>query len=249
MITKEITSLQHPIVKRLVKLRQDRSFRHQEKSVLIAGFKLVQEIQPYSPIKLVLIEKGQSFPQLATPAEVIQVTSEIMKKVTGLENPEPIAAEVALPVSADLKKKKLLLVLDGIADPGNLGTLLRTALALGWEGVFLTKNCTDPFNEKALRAAKGATFRLPILIGSWEEFEHLVRDTKSHVYVAESGGTPLEEQKFSFPAMLILGNESHGVNPLAKKYTSVSVPISKEMESLNVSIAGGILMYHILRMR
>lgn len=240
-----MTSLQHPIVKRLVKLRQDREFRHQEKSVLIAGHKLVEEIHPYASVKRLFIENHHPIPPFLSPQEVIKVTHDILKKITGLQHPEPIAAEVDLPPPGDLKNKQLLLALDGVSDPGNLGTLLRTALSLGWEGVFLTPHCTDPFNEKALRAAKGATFRLPIAMGSWPQLQTLIQDTHCHVYVADVTGEPLQEQTFTFPLILILGNESHGVNPLAKQYTSLSIPMDHKMESLNVAIAGGIFMYHI----
>jgi TrmH family RNA methyltransferase len=249
MITKEITSLQHPIVKRLVKLRQDRAFRYREKSVLIAGNKLVKEIGPYSEIKLLLLEKGRPLPIQMPAAQILKVTGEIMKKITGLENPEPVAAEVGFPPPGELKKQKLLLALDGVADPGNVGTLLRTAHALGWEGAFLTKNCADPFNEKSLRAAKGATFRLPLVMGSWHDLETFMQQNKCHPYVADMEGESFQEEKYSFPLVLILGNESHGVNPLAKKYTAIKIPMKGNMESLNVAIAGGILMQYIRGMQ
>jgi RNA methyltransferase, TrmH family len=149
-----------------------------------------------------------------------------------------------MPPLGNLNNKNFILALDGISDPGNLGTILRTALALGWDGVFITSNSTDPFNEKALRAAKGATFRLPILCGSWEELEQLIKKNNLHVFIADMQGSALNKEVIQTPLVLILGNEAHGASAFLKKhYHSISIPISDKMESLNVAIAGGILMH------
>jgi TrmH family RNA methyltransferase len=243
MITKELSSLQHPIVKHWVKLRSEKSYRAEQKSALIAGEKMVAEA---GPLKALICTKGATLPP-SSAATLYIVPPEILKKITGLENPEPYAAEVALPPPASLKGKKRLLALNGIADPGNLGTLLRTALALGWEGVFITSSSVDPFNDKALRAARGATFRLPLRCGSREELESLIQESKLHVYVADAKGKSLLEAKIQTPLLLILGSESHGPSLWAKeRYPSLCIPMTGEMESLNVAIAGAILM-HALR--
>lgn len=246
MLAREISSLQHPIVKDLVKLRTSRSEREATKSALLSGHKLVEEAALYTPIKRLLIEKNHSWKPQFKAKEVWVVTEEILKKVTGLKNPEPIAAVIDLPPPASLEKKTFLLILDGINDPGNLGTLLRTALALGWQGVFLTPSTTDPFNEKAIRAAKGATFRLPLASGSYEDLHTLLQKNQMHLYIATMQAPPLNQVKLLPPMALVLGNESNGVsNAKYSTYTSVSIPMEKEMESLNVAIAGAILMYEM----
>jgi TrmH family RNA methyltransferase len=241
MITKRITSLQHPLVKHCVKLRKERAYREEEQSALVTGIKLIQEIRATTPIKtLITTEDPPPFPA----EEVALVTPEILKKITALANPEPLAALVELPKQADLSGKSFLIALDGVSDPGNLGTLLRTALALGWEGAFIAPNSTDPFNEKALRAAKGATFRLPLCTGTWEDLDALIADSKLSVYVADMHGKPFKSQEMRPPLLLVLGNESRGATSLAKKrYTPICIPMSGDMESLNVAIAGGILMH------
>jgi TrmH family RNA methyltransferase len=246
MITKEIESLQHPIVKVVVKLRKEKEFRQQERSVLIAGKKLVAEIAVHTSLKIIFIEKGYLLePSLSAP-EVMIVTKEILKKMTGLENPEPIAALAPLPPPASLAHKKYLLGLDGIADPGNMGTLLRTALALGWEGAFITSRSTDPFNDKAIRAAKGASFRFPLAYGSVEELNELIRKNSMTGYIADVRGEPLHLFKHAAPIVLILGNESHGASSEAKKhYQSIAIPMCGKMESLNVAAAGAIMLYQL----
>lgn len=237
----KITSTQHPIVKRFVKLRQDKSFRKEEKSVVIVGERLVKEISCHFKLKTLIID--HDFPGI-TAAQTFMATPEILKKITSLNQPEGIAAEIALPEEKKLQDKKRLLVLDRISDPGNLGTLLRTALALGWEGVFLTPGTADPFNEKAIRAAKGASFLLPLYEGTYEELELLIREEKMTVYVADLEGNSLEKLTAKPPLALILGNESQGPSAWSKKHGSlITIPMGENAESLNVASAGAILMY------
>jgi len=238
MIPKEVSSLQHPIVKTFVKLRTSRKFRYEHRQLVIAGIKQVSEA---AEVEVLLLRKGFSLGKSAK--QIFYVTEEILKKVTGLESPEPAAAIVSMPPWSKLEGKKKIVVFDGIADPGNLGTLLRTALALGWDGAFLTEDCVDPFNDKALRAAKGATFLLPLRIGSVEELLHLMAGTQS--FVADMNGTPLPNVKPEENLILILGNEAKGVSEKLKmQCDKVAVPIA-HIESLNVAAAGAILMYNL----
>jgi RNA methyltransferase, TrmH family len=240
MIAREISSLQHPIVKYLVKLRDDRAFRKAEKSVLIMGNKQVGESAGRFPLKMLLKlpEASVSF----QADEVFVVSEQILKKITGLEKPEPIAAVIAMPDAAPLAGKKKVLALDGIADPGNLGSLLRSALALGWEGVFITSSSCDPFNPKAVRAARGATFLLPLYCGSEEELSELIAQGFQLV-VADLDGEELSHlPAFDQPLMLLLGSESHGPRYQGEALR-VTIPMDKEVESLNVASAGAILMY------
>ena len=239
MAIKELTSLQHPLVKHLVKLREDRAYRYASKRVVISGVKLIKELSSRFPLRTLFIEKGHS-PSFPLQAEsTYLVSSQMLKKATGLENPEPLAAEIDMPEEKSLSSCRYLLVLDGIADPGNLGTLLRSALALGWDGALITPHSTDPYNEKALRSAKGATFILPWKWASWEELD-------VPIYAADAKGKPLSACSFSSPLALALGNEAHGVSKsLMSRATSVAIPMREEMESLNVASAGAILMYAI----
>jgi TrmH family RNA methyltransferase len=244
---KAISSLQHPLAKHLVKLRLNRDYRKQKNCALITGLKLIKEIANDIPLKTLLVEENYELPAFISQETVVyRVTNSLLKKISGLENPEPVAAEVTLPSFSELSGKNFLIVFDGIADPGNLGTLLRTALALGWEGVFLAPNCTDPFNDKALRAAKGATFRLPMQTGSWDDLKKMIRDKKIQPYVADMKGKSIEELKCKPPLMLILSNESLGASDEAKEISlPIAIPMSGKVESLNVAAAGAILMYEL----
>lgn len=242
MTQKEIISLQHPLVKHLVKLRQNRDYRHECKRVLLSGRKLIKELSPDIRLRTLFLARG-TMPTIEAE-EILFVTPEILKKVTGLENPEPIAAEIDMPDTQDLSSVNFLLILDGITDPGNLGTLLRTARALGWDGAFITPGSTDPYNEKALRAAKGSTFTLPWKFGTWEELSSLLQNKRMNVFAADASGENLADCKISSPLALILGNESHGISPELKGIAkSIAIPMMGRMESLNVASAGAIFMY------
>jgi TrmH family RNA methyltransferase len=234
----QITSLQHPLVKHCVKLRTNRSYRSAEKKVLIVGENLVKELP------LLTIYAVNNVPTGLKAEKSYLVTDAIMKKITGLEHPEGIAAEVKMPKEASFENIQRLLVLDGVSDPGNMGTLIRTALALGWEGVYIIANSCDPFNDKALRAAKGATFRVPLCFGDWADLSRLISKNKMTPLAADMNGIDIKNVNKSQGIALVLGNEARGISEEAEKLsTKVAIPMSGEMESLNVAVAGGILMY------
>ncbi len=246
MYTQEISSLQHPIVKHLVKVRQDRSYRSDVNTVLISGIKLVTELSSLYPFKTLLIAEGYTPPIPLTSERCYAAPISILKKVTGLNEPEPIAAEIALPPRAPFCGITRLLVLDGISDPGNVGTLFRTALAMNWDAIFLTPHTSDPFNDKALRAAKGATFKLPFQSGSYEELLSLVQQEGLHLVIADAHAK--ESSHTHLPVALVLGNESHGASlQLKSQGTGMSISINPAIESLNVAAAGAILMDRLSR--
>lgn len=240
MLTKKITSLQHPLVKRWVSLRKNKEFRDENQAVFISGAKTIREF-PYR-IKILIGLDSPSFPA----DEFYQVTEEILKKITGLEQPDGWAAEVSMPSrEIDLGTKKLVLVLDQIQDPGNLGTLLRTSLAFGWDAVVATPGTVDFFNDKAIRAGKGANFRLPLCYRSLEEFAHWIQTHPRNVYVADAKGLPFSDCRPSMPLVLILGSEGGGASAAIRKLAKpISIPMRNEVESLNVATAGAILLHY-----
>lgn len=235
-----ITSLQHPLVKHLVRLRQNRDYREEHGTAFIEGVKMVTEVcESVMPKNLIVAEQTE-IPSTLQQKQMTWVSQEVMKKISGTLCPEGIVAEVPMPAFSTLADKKRILVLDNVQDPGNLGTLIRTALAFNWEGVFLLNECCDPYNEKALRASKGATFRLPMGRGNWDE----LNNKKLPLYAADLTGESVTHLKFPKAFMLILGSEAHGLSQEIKDHSHpITIPQSGSMESLNVAVAGGILMY------
>ena len=146
-----------------------------------------------------------------------------------------------------------LLVLDGVQDPGNVGTMLRTALGLGAAGAVALKGTADLTNPKVLRAAMGASFRLPTVSATAEEFAAWSRLQRSEIWVADTDGEAIERLPRRSPARppvaLVLGNEGAGVTPALELAAAqrVAIPLARGVESLNVAVAAGILLYEVTR--
>lgn len=241
-VPRTITSLQHPLVKHLVKLRQDSKYRYESQSLLLEGTKPIQEVAN-SVKKLIYTEAYAPFIALKAPEEWM-VTEAIMEKISGLSSPEGMLAEVQMPPFSSLVQSKMILALDGINDPGNLGTLMRTALAFGWDGLFLLPTSCDPYNEKVLRSARGAHFKLSMRKGTAQELKELAQAENMAAFVADLKGFEPEKIPSANKKILVLGNEAHGASQEIKEFcSSVTLPMVGEMESLNVAVAGGILLY------
>ena len=239
---KTIKSLQNPLIKHLVLLRKNKKYRNEKNRVLVTGEKIIKELPP-SQIKNLITSNPKS-PIKAK--NTFLVTKEIMKKITNLKNPEDFAAEVFLQnfKEKSLLKKNFLLILDEIKDPGNLGTLIRTALCLKWDAIIITENSVDPYNDKALRAAKGATFKIPIFLKAKKDIKNLIKKKKCSAYIADVKGKKIENFSFKPPLTLILGSESKGIDKnMLKIGIRITIPINQKTDSLNVAISGGILMY------
>lgn len=241
---RKLSSMDHSHVKHLAKLRLNRDYRYEHQSVIVAGIKPVMELISHCHVKSLLAYDETFIPQGVKADEIFLVDEQIMKKVSGMVSPEGLLAELAMPLQADFHGMKKVVALDAIGDPGNIGSLIRTALALGWDGIYLLENCCDPYNEKSLRAARGATFRIPIRMGSWSDLKRLIKDNEWFPVVADLKGVSPESLSKKERIILILSNEAHGPSENASALgTKVSIPMSGKMESLNVSVAGALLMY------
>jgi TrmH family RNA methyltransferase len=238
MLSKTITSLQHPIVKYFVELRKERAVREKKKEVLLAGEKLVRELAEKKPLSILMTLEESSGIEAK---EKYLVSPEILKKVTGLVQPDGFAASIAMPSEAMLENKQRILILDQLNDPGNLGTLFRTALALDWEGVWLTPGTVDPFNDKALRSARGSTFWMPFAWKSKEEICAWAKMKKASLYTADLEGESVDSLSLRCPAALILSSESHGASRWPA--TKITIPMQPHVESLNVAASGAILLF------
>ena len=151
-------------------------------------------------------------------------------------------------------QRPALLILDDIADPGNMGTILRTALATDVDTVVLTPNCVDCYSPKVVRAAAGAHLLLPIISdASWQTIaESIQTHGSTRVLLAEARSTTLYyEQDLTHPFALIIGNEAHGPSSEAHALatTSITIPLANGVESLNAAMATGIVLYEAVRQR
>lgn len=236
-----ITSLNHPLVKHFVKLRNDSYYRQVHQKVILESLKPILELQPFIA-QLIFTQKYEKYVQEVFPRT--QVKEEVMQKASGMKTAEGVLAEMQMPAFVSVEKDTSIIVFDGISDPGNMGTLLRTALAFGWQGAYFLPGGCDPFNEKVMRSARGAHFKLKLSKGTASQLEQLVQKQKKEAWVADLHGQEMENIQSSKPSILVMGNEAHGASQAIKNFClPLTIPMSDQMESLNVAIAGGILLY------
>jgi RNA methyltransferase, TrmH family len=182
--------------------------------------------------------------------EVEIVTNAIMQTVGETGTSQGVLAVLEnsqLPIPLSIS---FALILDQIRDPGNLGTLLRTAAAAGVEAVFLPPESADAFAPKVVRAGMGAHFRLPIRTLSWEDIR--TKTDGLHIHLADmEGNLPCWQADFRSPLALIVGSEAEGPSRPARELATsqVSIPMPGRSESLNAAIAGAILMFEVVRQR
>lgn len=179
-------------------------------------------------------------------------SSEVLKSASDIQNPQGLTLilkqkDLNLPKNANF-----VLVLDAIQNPGNMGSLLRSALGAGVGALILGPNCVDAYSPKVLRSAMGAQFRLPMQKMNWGEIREMSSKLGFKVFISNMGdGISYSKANFEGPTMLILGNEADGIGREARKFSdeSISIPMNKNLESLNAAAAGAILLFEIARQK
>jgi TrmH family RNA methyltransferase len=254
-----ITSNQNSKIK-LVRALLGRAKERREAGAFVAeGVRLVEEaVRANWKCRFVLYdetlsERGRSQVESlrSRGVEVEEVSASVMKSISETEAPQGILAVlefVTLPIS---QSPTFILIPDQIRDPGNLGTLLRSAAASGVQAVLIPPETTDAFAPKVLRSGMGAHFRFPIHSMDWEGIERVVKSEGLNVLVADMDGRPCWETDLRQPIALIIGSEAEGAGESARRLAGgkVSIPMSGETESLNAGVAGSVLMFEVLRQR
>ena len=252
-----ITSAQNPKLK-LARLLMGRPKERREASAFVAeGVRLVEDaLAAEWPFKFVLAgetlsERGRDLVMKleAKSIEVEQVPDMLLNAISATETSQGILAVLDLSLIPVPQPLSFALIPDSIRDPGNLGTLLRTAAAAGVQAVFLPPETTDAFAPKVVRAGMGAHFRLPIFSMNWDEIRAATKALK--VYLADMDGSPCWQTDFRQPLALIVGGEAEGATQAAHQLADVmaSIPMPGQTESLNAAVAGAILMFEVVRQR
>lgn len=237
-----ITSLDNDNVKRWCKLKE-KKYRDKSNSFIIEGEHLVLEALKKGYVQEVILEKDVLF-----PVEIPRffVTKEILKKITSLDNPPSMIA--ICQKLHDTTYGNHLLLIDSIQNPGNLGTIIRTAVAFAIDTIVLGDDTVDIYNEKVLRATQGLIFHTNILKRNLPSF---IKELKSKDYqilgTNVTHGKPVENLNLQNKYAYILGNEGRGVDPAILKLCDeyIYIPMSDECESLNVAVASGIILYEL----
>lgn len=257
-----ITSSQNPKIKLIRALAGRPKERRENKAFLAEGVRLVEEAFSAGwQFQFVLYrdglsQRGQDLVRglIAKGIDVEPVAENLLQVVTETETPQGILAVLSLDPPDFLQSAAptptFILIPDQIRDPGNLGTLLRTAAAAGVEAVFIPPETTDPFAPKVVRAGMGAHFRLPIQTLSWEQIRARVEGLSVYLSDAE-GEKTCWEADFRSPTVLIIGGEADGASEQARELATaiIRIPMPGNVESLNAGAAGSVLMFEVVRQR
>lgn len=238
-----VTSVQNRTVK-LFRSLSEKKFREREGLFPVEGGNISKDIPPSAKVRFVLAvperlgEAEERFPG----AQVVAVADEVMKSVSGTVTPYGLAAAVELPHFPFAPPRGNALLLDGVSDPGNLGTIIRTAAATGFNDVYLL-DCADAYAPKSVRASMGGIFRVRACAVTEEEALRLASDTRSAAL--DMGGKDIFSFPVPSPCLLVAGSEAHGVRQSVLRAVKEvrALPMTGGMESLNVAVAAGIAMY------
>ena len=243
---KEITSLSNPYIKDLSKLK-DKKYLEKSDVFLVEGKHLVEEAYKNGCLKQILSDDESLFIE---GVDCVKVTYDIIKKITDTVNPQNIIGLVSkFNNEIDIENIKSVVILDGVSDPGNVGTIIRTAAGLGIDLVVLSNDSVDLYNSKVVRSTQGALFSTKILKC---DIKKLILDIKKNgikVFGTALDGS-IELKKVSKPERfaIVLGNEAQGVKEevLDLCDSKVKIDITDKVESLNVAIAGAIVMHYLI---
>jgi RNA methyltransferase, TrmH family len=183
--------------------------------------------------------------------EVDEVSTNVMKSLSETETPQGILAVLQFPNLPIPSPLNFVLIPDQIRDPGNLGTLLRTAAAAGAQAVLIPPETTDAFAPKVVRSGMGAHFHLPIHSMTWDEIEKRLQVAGLKIFLADMDGQSCWETDLRQPLALIIGGEADGASEQARKLANqkISIPMNGNIESLNAGVAGSVLMFEAVRQR
>ncbi len=237
-----ITSKQNSLIKQIRSL-VDKKFRDRLGQYVVEGVKLVKEALALGLPIIVVVGTENALENLAlNDVRVESVSQEVFEYITTEVSPQGVLAVIEKPNNELLAVSDCCILLDGVADPSNMGAVIRTAVASGYKTVYLTEDSADPFSPKAVRASMGGIFRVKTVRGNRGELLSLI---KMPVIVADMNGENLFECKCPKEFCLVIGNEGHGVSKELRERAdkTVSIPMQNGMESLNAAVSAGLLMY------
>lgn len=183
--------------------------------------------------------------------EVTQVTPEELESASDTETPQGVLAVAEIPARTlkglELPATARLVVLDALQDPGNVGTILRTAAAFGAAAVVALPGTVDLWNAKVVRSAMGIHFRHPAVAATWDELSAFLHEHRVALWAADAGGEPLSRSGAPARLAIAVGNEGAGLSAQMRDAADriVSLPIARDVESLNVAVAAGVILHEL----
>lgn len=258
--SKFITSAANPIIKNIQLLQSKKNERKKQGLFIIEGIRSINEIpQEYEIDTIVMSDLfDESLLKVSATRNALLVPSELFKVISDTQTPQGVLALVKMKTlqleDIEVKANGFYLMLENLQDPGNLGTIIRSAYGFGVDAIFLTKGCVDLYSPKTVRSTMGASLHVPVIID--KSLEDYMAWGKGHgltCFTTALDDTAKEVAKADLTKglMLVIGNEGNGVSgeAIAKADQNVYIPMPGGLESLNASIAASICMYEVMRQR
>lgn len=255
MRREQITSRANPLVARMRKVRASREARHEEGLFLCEGPKMLREALKWgAEIESILCVAGMELEDIPPSVRVAEGPEELIAAAADTKTPQGVVFLCRLPGSNEKSiSGQRFLVLDGVQDPGNVGTIWRTADAFGADGLILTGACADPWGPKTVRSTMGAAFRLPV----WERpLEQLAAELSAlgvplYATALREDTEDVRQATLSGKAAVIIGSEGRGISPqaLALCERTLKIPMRARCESLNAAAAACVVLWEMARER
>lgn len=242
-----ITARKNPLLQQVKKLLTSRKEREQTGLFVADGTKLLAEAVKYFPgLDTVILSDGVDA-EVPADVRVVRVPEDVMASISPMQTPQGALFICRLPEKTAFIPKPGMLLLDGIQDPGNLGTILRTADALDIP-VALLEGCADPYSHKVVRSSMGAVFRTPVVSTTWQEAKVAFAGTNIPVAVTALSDRAIDLRNADLRAMaVVIGSEGQGVRPeiLDSADKELIIPMNPHCESLNAAVAAAIVMWQM----
>ena len=247
MMEQYITSRKNPLLQQVRKLLNSRQARVESGLFVADGTKLLQEAVLWWPgLQTVILSEGVRA-EVPEYVQVVRVPEDVMESISPMQTPQGALFLCRLPEEKTFQPQAGMLLLDGIQDPGNLGTILRTADALNVP-VALLEGCADPYSHKVVRASMGAVFRTPVVQTTWEQVQKGCREASVAVAVTALSETAADIRQAPVGEMaVVIGSEGKGVRQeiINSADQKLIIPMSSRCESLNAAIAAAIVMWQM----
>ncbi|MBT8046605.1 MAG: RNA methyltransferase [Pontiella sp.] len=251
---KEINSAANPFVKQLRALATSKKARQESSTFILEGWRGIETLLKndscqYRLETLVISESFQKEGQLPEEIDTVQLPDPLFDRISDVKNAQGILAIIHhTPVPFKFRTDTgHYLLLDQISDPGNLGTLIRSAVGAGFDGILLHGDCVEPFNPKVVRSTMGTFAFASIHRIADGEIEEMIKAGYELCVTTGRGGDNLYEAAFSKKNLLVIGSEAHGVSDVLMQRASkkITIPLAAACESLNAAIAGSICMFQM----
>ena len=249
----QITSRKNPLIGHIRKLLLDRAYRRECGEFVGDGVKLLAEAARWNaPLTCVVCTADVALPQLPETVRVVEIPRDVMESVSPMKAPQGALFLCRMPGLAAPEKLEgnHWLVLDGLQDPGNVGTIWRTADALGADGLLLSEDCADPWNHKTVRATMGACFRLPVYQVERQALPALLERSDLPLYATALRDDTIDLRDADLSrAAVVIGSEGRGASEqlLAASGKTLKIPMRERCESLNAAAAATVVLWEMAR--